>query len=48
MLHEPMATLQVEDPARERVSAEEYLRREREGDQPHKSEYRNGYIVPMP
>lgn len=43
-----MATLQVEDPARERVSAEEYLRREREGDQPHKSEYRDGYIVPMP
>ena len=43
-----MATLQVEDPARERVSAEEYLRREREADQPHKSEYRNGYIVPTP
>ena len=43
-----MATLQVEDPAREHVSAEEYLRREREGDQPHKSEYRDGYIVPMP
>lgn len=30
------------------VSPEEYLAREREGDQLEKSEYRNGKIVPMP
>ena len=31
-----------------RARERKYLRREREGDQPHKSEYRNGYIVPTP